>query len=178
MRSSLLLGRRAGDQRHRRASPWAPLPPSCTLSKSFNMPITQVSQQFNFIVMALAGAERIFDLMDEEPEIDEGYVTLVNAKFDPERPARGSRGATPASGPGRSPPGGRQRRLMCSSRAMCGSTMWTSATIDGQDRPARHQPLCQTRPEDRLCRRHRCRQDHDHQPDQPVLRYCRRQDSL
>ena len=53
-----------------------------TLSKSFNMPISQVSQQLNSIVMALAGAERIFDLMDEEPETDEGNVTLVNAKFD------------------------------------------------------------------------------------------------
>ena len=44
------------------------------------MPINQVSQQLNAIVMALAGAERIFRLMDEEPELDEGYVTLVNAK--------------------------------------------------------------------------------------------------
>ncbi len=44
------------------------------------MPINQVSQQFNSIVMALAGAKRIFDLLDEKPEVDEGYVTLVNAK--------------------------------------------------------------------------------------------------
>ena len=51
-----------------------------TLNKSFNMPINQVSQQFNSIVMALAGAERVFDLLDEEQEVDEGYVTLVNAK--------------------------------------------------------------------------------------------------
>ena len=50
------------------------------LSRSFTMPIGQISQQFNTIVMALAGAERIFDLMDEEPEQDAGYVTLVNAK--------------------------------------------------------------------------------------------------
>ena len=52
------------------------------LSRSFNMPISQVSNQINSIVMALAGAERIFDLMDEEPEVDEGYVTLVNANID------------------------------------------------------------------------------------------------
>jgi ATP-binding cassette subfamily B protein len=51
-----------------------------SLNKSFNMPISQVAQQFNSIIMALAGAERIFGLMDEEPEVDEGYVTLVNAK--------------------------------------------------------------------------------------------------
>ncbi len=50
------------------------------LSRSFTMPIGQIGQQFNTIVMALAGAERIFDLMDEPPEQDEGYVTLVNAK--------------------------------------------------------------------------------------------------
>ncbi len=49
-------------------------------NKSFNMPINQVSQQLNSIVMALAGADRIFKLLDEEPEVDDGYVTLVNAK--------------------------------------------------------------------------------------------------
>ena len=53
-----------------------------TLSRNFNMPISQISNQINAIVMALAGAERIFELMDEEPEADEGYVTLVNAKID------------------------------------------------------------------------------------------------
>ena len=52
------------------------------LSRTFNMPISQVSNQINAIVMALAGAERIFDLMDQEPEHDEGYVTLVNAQID------------------------------------------------------------------------------------------------
>ena len=52
------------------------------LSRSFNMPISQISNQINAIVMALAGAERIFALMDEEPEQDQGYVTLVNAQID------------------------------------------------------------------------------------------------
>ena len=52
------------------------------LTKSFTQPVTQISQQFNSIVMALAGAERIFELMDEAPETDDGYVTLVNAKYD------------------------------------------------------------------------------------------------
>lgn len=52
------------------------------LSNSFTMPINQISQQLNSIIMALAGAQRIFDLMDEEPETDEGYVTLVNARID------------------------------------------------------------------------------------------------
>ncbi|MCB5386792.1 ABC transporter ATP-binding protein/permease [Blautia glucerasea] len=51
-----------------------------TFNKSFSQPINQVSQQFNSIVMALAGAKRIFELLDEKPEVDEGYVTLVNVK--------------------------------------------------------------------------------------------------
>ena len=49
------------------------------LTRSFNMPVAQVSQQFNSIIMALAGAERIFNLIDEKPEVDDGYVTLENA---------------------------------------------------------------------------------------------------
>ncbi len=53
-----------------------------TFNKSFNGPINQVSQQLNSIVMAMAGAERIFMMMDEEPEADNGYVTLVNVKED------------------------------------------------------------------------------------------------
>ena len=48
--------------------------------KAFTNPLGQVSQQINFIAMALAGAERIFDLIDEKVEEDDGYVTLVNAK--------------------------------------------------------------------------------------------------
>ena len=51
------------------------------LSRNFNMPINQVSQQLNAIIMALAGAERIFEVMDQEPETDEGYVYLVNAEI-------------------------------------------------------------------------------------------------
>ena len=51
------------------------------LSKTFTRPIGQISQQLNSVVMALAGANRIFELMDTEPEKDDGYVTLVNAKY-------------------------------------------------------------------------------------------------
>lgn len=54
------------------------------LTRTFAQPISQISQQFNSIVMAMAGAERIFQLMDELPEVDEGYVTLVNATLDKE----------------------------------------------------------------------------------------------
>ena len=52
-----------------------------TLSRSFNMPINQISQQFNSIIMAMAGAERVFELMDVEPEKDDGYVHLVDANI-------------------------------------------------------------------------------------------------
>ena len=52
------------------------------LSKNFTNPINQVTQQLNAVIMALAGAKRIFELMDEQPELDDGYVTLVNAKYD------------------------------------------------------------------------------------------------
>lgn len=52
-----------------------------TFNKNFSMPVNQVTMQFNSIIMALAGAERIFDIMDEKSEIDEGYVELVNAKI-------------------------------------------------------------------------------------------------
>ncbi len=53
-----------------------------TFNKSINMPINQISQQLNSVVMALAGADRIFKVLDEKPEIDEGYVTLVNANIE------------------------------------------------------------------------------------------------
>lgn len=53
-------------------------------TRSFSQPITQISQQFNAILAALAGAERIFEIIDAQPETDEGYVTLVNANITPE----------------------------------------------------------------------------------------------
>ncbi len=65
-----------------------------SFNKSFNMPINQVSQQFNSIIMALAGADRIFKLMDEKPEVDEGYVELVNAQKKPDGTLAESSGRT------------------------------------------------------------------------------------
>ena len=55
-----------------------------TLNKNSTQPVSQISQQLNSIVMAMAGAQRIFDLMDEEPEEDDGYVTLVNVREEPD----------------------------------------------------------------------------------------------
>lgn len=54
------------------------------LNKNFTQPITQISQQLNFVVMAAAGAQRVFALLDEKPEEDQGYVELVNAKENPD----------------------------------------------------------------------------------------------
>ena len=51
-----------------------------TFNKGFNMPVSQITMQLNAVIMGLAGAERVFKLLDEEPEVDEGYVTLVNAR--------------------------------------------------------------------------------------------------
>ena len=51
-----------------------------TLNKNFTMPIGQISQQLNSIVMGMAGADRIFDLLNEKPEVDDGYVELVNVR--------------------------------------------------------------------------------------------------
>ncbi len=55
-----------------------------TLNKNFSQPITQIAQQMNSIIMALAGAERVFKMMDEAPEKDEGYVELVRARENPD----------------------------------------------------------------------------------------------
>ena len=54
------------------------------LNRNFTQPVTQVSQQFNSIIMALAGAERIFKLLDQQPEVDNGYVELVNVEQQPD----------------------------------------------------------------------------------------------
>ena len=85
-------------------------------NKSFNMPINQVSMQFNSIIMALAGADRIFKLMDEKPEVDEGYVELVNA-------VRGADGELTEAKERTIPP-----PTWSSPGTWC-STAWTSATM-------------------------------------------------
>ena len=95
--------------------------------------------------MALAGAERIFDLMDEEPEEDDGYVTLVNAEEDADGSLTEAQERTgiwawkhPHQADGTvtyTQAGGRCASL----------TMWTFGYDDGQDRPARYQPVCRAR---------------------------------
>ena len=81
------------------------------LNKSFTNPITQVSQQINFVVNAAAGAQRVFDLMDQEPEEDEGYVELVYAKEDENGTADRVPGTHQPVGLEASPQSGRHRYL-------------------------------------------------------------------
>ena len=90
-------------------------------TKSFTQPFMQIAQQFNSIIMALAGAERIFHMMDEEPEVDDGYVTLVNAKKDADGNITECKERTGHVGMETSPSGGRYSYLSRNSRAMSGS---------------------------------------------------------
>ena len=76
-----------------------------TFNKSFNMPISQISMQFNAVIMGLAGADRVFKLLDEKPETDEGTVELVNAKEN----ADGSLSETPRNAPTCGPGSARPR---------------------------------------------------------------------
>ena len=85
------------------ASPLGTIASFLQLSKSFSNPISQISQQVNSVVMALAGAERIFRLMDETPEEDNGTVTLVNVEYDSEGKELKETVRAPISGPGKSP---------------------------------------------------------------------------
>ena len=143
--------------------------PFLNMTKQFAGSIGQVSNQINMVIMGLAGAHRIFALLDEQPETDEGYVTLVNAKED-----------------------GNGNLVECAERTNVwawkqphhdGTVTYTRLQGDvrfydvrlwlhtGKDGAARYLPIRQARPKGGLCGLHRRGQDHDHQPDQPVLRH-------
>ena len=76
--------------------------PFLNMTKQFSGNVNQVSQQLNMVIMGLAGTQRIFDLIDQQPEKDEGYVTLVNAKENKDGTSPSARSA-PACGPGSTP---------------------------------------------------------------------------
>ena len=86
------------------------------IAKQFTGQVNGIAQQFNSIVMALAGADRIFRLMDETPEADDGYVTLVNVRGEGRRQSGGDRGAHRPLGLAASAPGRRQRDLHAAAR--------------------------------------------------------------
>ena len=151
------------------------------LHKSFTNPIAQVSMQINFVVTAAAGAQRVFDLMDQTPEKDEGYVELVNAREDAEGRLYESAERTNVwawKHPHRAEGTVTYTRLEGSvvfedvdfgydenKLVLHDISLWAKP---GQ-KIARHQPVGQAGPEDRLRGRHRRGQDHHHQPDQPLL---------
>ena len=146
-----------------------------TLNKSFTQPISQISQQLNSVVMALAGAERVFTLLDEEPETDEGYVTLVNVKEQ----ADGSLVECEE----------RTCRWAWKHPHSDGTVTYTRLTgdvvfndVDFGYTPDKivlqYQAVCYAGTESGLCRQYRSRKDNHYKSDQPVLRYSRRKDSL
>lgn len=178
-----------------------------TLSRSFVNPLGQVSMQFNMVMMALAGASRIFQLMDEKPEDDGGSVTLVNVELgedgrtmtevdhetghwawkreegdDGTRSLKAAQSLSPkaaevarkarenaiTSPDGRLTPAAGRRAFHRRDLRL----------QPGQARAARHHLVRQARPEGRARRRHRCRQDHGDQPDQPLLRHPGRHDPV
>ena len=126
-----------------------------SLNKGFNMPISQVSMQANSIIMALAGAERIFKMMDRRERDRRGLCHAGQRQVRPQRPAGGDGRAhrhlgMEAPAPRRHyhlPQAGRQHHLY-----RC--RLWLCA---GKNRPARYQPVWPSGPEDRLCRLYRCR---------------------
>ena len=145
----------------------------------------QVAQQFNSIIMALAGAERIFNMMDEEPEVDNGYVKLVNAKKDADgniTECRERTGLWAWKHP-------HQADGTITYQELKGDVRFYDMTFGyTPDHMVLHGLTLYAKPgqkiafvgssEDRLRRIHRRRQDHHHQPDQPVLRCGRRQDPV
>ena len=178
-----------------------------TLSRSFVNPLGQVSMQFNMVMMALAGASRIFQLMDEKPEDDGGSVTLVNVELgedgrtmtemdhetghwawkreegdDGTRSLKGRAVAEP-EGRGSGEEGARERDHLAGRAPdpAAGRRAFHRRDLrlqPGQARAARHHLVRQARPEGRARRRHRCRQDHGDQPDQPFLRHPGRHDPV
>ena len=147
-----------------------------TFNKGFNQPITQISMQLNAVVMALAGGARIFALLDEKSEVNEGDITLVHAKFQADD-------------------------TLTETNESTGIWAWKKQNADGtvaytqlkgdivfkdvdfgydEGKIVLHDINLYGRsgPEDRFRRLHRRRQDHHHQPDQPLLRHPEGSDPL
>ena len=147
------------------------------LNKNATQPVSQISQQTNSIVMAMAGAQRVFDLIDAAPETDNGYVELVNAKEDRDGNLVECAERTNVWAWKHPPPGGRHGHLHPppGGRDLRRRGLWLRG---GENRPAQHQAVRHARAENRLCGLHRRGQDHHYQPYQPLLRHRRRQNPL
>ena len=140
------------------------------------MPMNQFTQQINFLLSALSGAERIFTMMEEQPEVDEGTVTLCNVTIHPDGSRSESKERTGDFAWRYILPDG-----TCELIPLRGDVRFFGRDLrlhSGKARAEPHQPVCQARAEDRLRGLHRRGQDHHRQPDQPVLRDRRRRHHL
>ena len=152
------------------------LVPFLNMTKQFTGNINQLSQQINSIVMAGAGAQRVFSLIDEKAETDDGFVTLVDADIAPRRHDHRER---PSHRPLGVEEPERQRQSLLPRAARRRAPHRRGLRLRAEQRgPARRLRLRRARPEGRLCRRDRRGQDDHHEPHQPLLRHCRRPDSL
>ena len=151
--------------------------PFLNMTKQFAGAIGQVSNQVNMVIMGLAGAHRIFALLDEQPETDEGYVTLVNAKENAGRQPDRMHGAHQHLGLEASA----SRRHRSPIPACMGDVRFFDVDFGyTPEKTVLHNISLYAKPgpEGGLRRLHRRGQNHHHQPDQPLLRYCRWQDPL
>lgn len=138
------------------------------LNKNFTQPITQVSMQVNFVVNAAAGAQRVFDLMDQTPEEDAGYVELVNAKegLDGQLTETAERTGVWA-----------WKHPHKADGTVTYTRLEGGVVLDGVDFGYDENKLvlhdislwAKAGTENCLCRRHRCRKNHHYQPHQPFL---------
>lgn len=129
------------------------------------------------MVNAAAGAQRVFELMDQEPEKDEGYVELVNAEEDENGNLIDPR-CGPISGRGNIRI---RRRAPLHTADWKAALYWMMSISDiTKTRLVLHniKSLCKTGTEDCVCRRDGCRKNDDYKPDQPVLRYCGRENPV
>ena len=130
--------------------------PFLNMTKQFCGQIGQISQQINAVVMGLAGADRIFELIDEEPEADEGYVTLVNAQVNPDtwqlEEADHHTGMWAWKHPHRAT--ARSSTCRCVATWSWTRRLWLHARPRGAARRVR---VCQAGQKVAVCRRHRCR---------------------
>ena len=152
------------------------LVPFLNMARQFTGNVNNLSQQFNAIVMAGAGAARVFSLIDEKPEADDGYVTLVNAKENESGELTETEERTGPLGLA-SPPHRRNAHDHAAARG-CTDGECGLRLCGGQGCAPRRLGLCRARTEGCLCGGDRRGQDHDHQPHQPLLRHRGRKNPL
>ena len=139
------------------------------LTRQFNQPISQISMQLNSVVMALAGGARIFALLDEKPEVNEGDITLVHAKYEADDTVTETNESTGMWAWKRMDADGKPRYTKLE-----GDIVFKDVDFGYDEKKiVLHDINLYGRPgaEDRLCRLHRRGQDDDHEPYQPLLRH-------